>query len=350
MRIMHLLQSDKYSGAESVVCQIIDLFHSDSDMEMVYVSPDGPIRLTLEERGIPFFALKDFSQKSVNHAIKTLKPDIIHAHDFNASVRSVMRRNVKIVSHLHNNPKWLPRICLYSLVFYYAIRRVEIVIGVSDSIVREFVFRKRLASKYICLPNVVNAESIITKSNEERMPQIDVLFVGRLSEPKNPLGFLSIVREIQQRLNKSSNVLMIGVGPLREKCLQYIRENKLEGSVRMIGFEKNPYKYIKAAKMVIMPSVYEGFGLVAVESMVVGTVVLASPVGGLVDILGGGCGFLCNTTNEFANIAISILTGSINCDGVIEKAKHKAMTFSNVSSYKQKLKGIYESMREKLHE
>ena len=41
MRILHLLKSNKYSGAENVVLTIMDVC---SDMDMVYASPDGSIR------------------------------------------------------------------------------------------------------------------------------------------------------------------------------------------------------------------------------------------------------------------------------------------------------------------
>ena len=39
MKVMHVLNSRIYSGAEKVVCQIIRSFRDDPDMEMVYCSP-----------------------------------------------------------------------------------------------------------------------------------------------------------------------------------------------------------------------------------------------------------------------------------------------------------------------
>ena len=60
MKVLHLLQSNRFSGAENVVCQIIDMFRTDKDIEMVYCSPDGPIKETLTERKIRFVPLKNY--------------------------------------------------------------------------------------------------------------------------------------------------------------------------------------------------------------------------------------------------------------------------------------------------
>ena len=49
MKIMHVLYSEKFSGAENVVRQIIGMFSENKDIEMVYCSPDGPIREALAE-------------------------------------------------------------------------------------------------------------------------------------------------------------------------------------------------------------------------------------------------------------------------------------------------------------
>ena len=43
MKVMHVLNSRIYSGAEKVVCQIIKSFRDEDGMEMVYCSPDSDI-------------------------------------------------------------------------------------------------------------------------------------------------------------------------------------------------------------------------------------------------------------------------------------------------------------------
>ena len=55
MKVLHILASNRFSGAENVVCQIVDMFKG--EIEMAYCSPDGDIRNSLKEIG--FMVNKD---------------------------------------------------------------------------------------------------------------------------------------------------------------------------------------------------------------------------------------------------------------------------------------------------
>ena len=62
MRVLHLLKSNKYSGAENVVLTIMDAC---PDIEMIYASTDGPIRKVVEDSGHRFYPLEDTSVRTV---------------------------------------------------------------------------------------------------------------------------------------------------------------------------------------------------------------------------------------------------------------------------------------------
>ena len=341
MRIIHLLQSDKYSGAESIVCQIIDLFRNEPDIEMIYVSPDGSIREELERRRIEFYPIERFSQENIDLAIRELKPDIIHAHDFNASVRASRYKHMRVISHLHNNPLWLPKLCKYSIVYALSAKRYEKIIGVSDVILKEYLFKNRIKDKFVYLPNIVDSKKVLDQSTDGFVEPIDILYVGRLSDPKNPIGFLKIIKKVLERSENKPSVVMLGVGPLQTECDRFIRENGMNCFVEMRGFDANPYKYMNASKILIMPSKYEGFGLVAVEAMVLGKTVLASPVGGLVNILKDGGGILCEDEDSFVENTINLLWDENKRREIGIKAQISAERFLDKNGYKETLKEIY---------
>lgn len=64
----------------------------------------------------------------------------------------------------------------------------------------------------------------------------------------------------------------------------------LENNVELVGFQKNPFPYIAACKVMVMPSQWEGFPMVAIESMALGKPLIATPVSGLRDIVTDNCG------------------------------------------------------------
>lgn len=339
MKVMHLLQSTKYSGAESVVCQIIQMVVSISkDIDMIYVSPQGPIEEVLKEKEINYFPLLNFTKKEIDRAVKVLKPDIIHAHDFNASVKAAKYKNV--ISHLHNNASWISKVDPRTILYALCIHRYKKIIGVSQSIQKEFLFRRILEKKYITLQNVVDEKKIHELSEKECKGNIDLLYVGRLSNEKNPIRFLQIVKDINDK-GFDIKATMVGQGPLYEECQYFIRRNKLTGVVEMKGFTTNPYCYMKAAKVLVMTSVFEGFGLVAVESMILGTPVLCTPVGGLLDIVDDSCGHLCNDDEEFVETILKMITDQNQLHLKSVKSKEKAAKFCDTSKYVSVLRDIY---------
>ena len=69
MKVLHLLQSDRFSGAENVVCQIIGVFKDNPDIEMAYCSRDGQIRDALDERRIKFYPITNLKISEVKRVI-----------------------------------------------------------------------------------------------------------------------------------------------------------------------------------------------------------------------------------------------------------------------------------------
>ena len=116
MRILHLLKSNKYSGAENVVLTIMDVC---SDMDMVYASPDGSIREVVESRGHEFYPLNRPTIREVKKAIRELHPDVIHAHDFTMQVRQHGRpetfRWLHTCTTIHPAKKNLPAISCFCI-------------------------------------------------------------------------------------------------------------------------------------------------------------------------------------------------------------------------------------------
>lgn len=120
-----------------------------------------------------------------------------------------------------------------------------------------------------------------------------ILFVGRIEPLKgidNLLRAIALVVEERPKLRKDLRVPIIGGDPdrIREDDemvrLQELREELGIGDVvTFLGAKDQDLLqyYYSAAEMVVMPSDYESFGMVALEAMACGTPVIASDVGGL---------------------------------------------------------------------
>ena len=300
-RILHLLASNSFSGAENVACTIISNLFDDYDM--VYCSPDGPIKKQLNDRKINYESLKKLSFLKVKKVIKKYNPDVIHAHDLKASfIASVFYRKCVIISHLHKNDPQMKCFSLKSCVYNIISRRFNKVVGVSDSILNEYYFKSNICRKYMTINNYVDRYNIVRMSSEKiNLMKIDCCFLGRLVSEKNPFLFIDIIKNLSNDY-KNISAIMIGDGPLREECLEHIKKLNLSNNIKMIGYCDNPFPYLKCSRCCILPSKYEGFGLSALESLILNVPVLNSGVGGLKSIFINDLEqFICKDLNDYVN-------------------------------------------------
>ena len=113
MVILHILNTGSFSGAENVVISIINEFQKRNieNIELIYVSLEGSIRKRLEKEKIKYEPIKKMSVGEIKRVIKKYNPDIIHAHDFTASIIcAVSAKKIPVISHIHNNCPWLKKI------------------------------------------------------------------------------------------------------------------------------------------------------------------------------------------------------------------------------------------------
>ena len=121
-----------------------------------------------------------------------------------------------------------------------------------------------------------------------------LLFVGRLHDQKGVEVLVSAVGALAAR-GRSLSLTIIGDGPLRGRLDAIERSGELP--IRVLGPLPPPAvaAAMRAAEVVVVPSTYqEPLGLVAIEAMAAGAVVVASATGGLVEtVVDGRTGLLC---------------------------------------------------------
>lgn len=108
-------------------------------------------------------------------------------------------------------------------------------------------------------------------------PTILVGHVGRFSEQKNHRYDLEVLRELKSlALNMKFKLLWIGGGELETELRQLVKEMDLDDSVIFQGVVSNVNDYLQAMDVFILPSLFEGLGIVGVEAQAAGLPVLAS--------------------------------------------------------------------------
>jgi glycosyltransferase involved in cell wall biosynthesis len=126
------------------------------------------------------------------------------------------------------------------------------------------------------IPLGVDLESVYTA--EPNDTPCDVIFVGRLLSHKNADLLVKAIAQVKRTMPEIC-CKIIGTGPEKVHIEQLIKEFHLEKNVCMIDGVKEStalYGMMKASKMLVLPSVREGFGLIVIEANAAGIPVITT--------------------------------------------------------------------------
>jgi glycosyltransferase involved in cell wall biosynthesis len=125
-------------------------------------------------------------------------------------------------------------------------------------------------------------------SHSDRIPE-SLLFIGRL-EARKGIDFLLKAIPLVKTRCPDVRFFLAGEGILRPLIEKTVREQGLERNVILLGALQDGQvsRWYNRVTAVVVPSVFEGFGLNAAEAMACGTPVIATNVDGLRDVVDNG--------------------------------------------------------------
>ena len=343
MKVMHVLNSRIYSGAEKVVCQIIHAFQG--EVEMVYCSPESDIvREMVEAQGVTYLPMKTMSVSELSRVIREQKPDLIHAHDMRAGFFSALCcGKIPLVSHIHNNAYDARGLSPKTVGYLLAGFRAKHIFWVSQSSFDGYAFHKLFARKSSVLYNVIDTDEIYTKlSQDSNTYDYDLIYVGRLTYQKNPQRLLRLCARLKES-KPDLKVAIVGTGELEEELKALSQELNLEDTVHFLGFQPNPIKMVAGSKAMILTSRWEGTPMCALEAMALGTPVVSTPSDGMKDLLTDGVsGYLTESDEQMAIDLLKIFTQPEHRQLLAENARKKFDSLNDGEAYKRAIRTAYQ--------
>lgn len=129
------------------------------------------------------------------------------------------------------------------------------------------------------LPIFVDTERYASLMREKHPRwKIDALYIGRLEREKHPCLALDAVAAAR-KAGHDIGLTVVGEGSELEMLKQKARDAGLESRVEFVGWQQDISRYLARADVVLVPSRYEGYGLVIVEALAAGVPVIATDVG-----------------------------------------------------------------------
>lgn len=176
--------------------------------------------------------------------------------------------------------------------------RADKVICVADYVLNDLADNFHIPrSKLVRIYNPVDVERVRQMAAEASNPYADApdigarprfVAVGRLAKVK---GF-DILLEAMARARRElpqAELVILGEGPLEAELKRQAQALGLGQAVRFLGFQANPYPYMKHASVCVLSSRYEGLPLVLLEALALGLPVVAADCPGGVREAVAGC-------------------------------------------------------------
>jgi glycosyltransferase involved in cell wall biosynthesis len=220
--------------------------------------------------------------------------DILHAHWTISGLAAILSKpfhQKPIILTLHGSDLrlagrrgWLRNLTRWIL------ENVEAIITVSENL-RDQVLKFGIPpNKVTTIPNGIDTQAILpNRGKRENL----IVFVGSLTEQKGILPLLEAFDSFHKSRPKC-HLMYIGDGKLEDLLRAQIREKQLEAHVSLKGSlpHAETICWISRARLLALPSIDEGFGVVLLEAMACGTPCLGVNSGGVAEIIKPGCGIL----------------------------------------------------------
>uniref|UniRef100_A0A7V4KE57 Glycosyltransferase n=1 Tax=Fervidobacterium pennivorans TaxID=93466 RepID=A0A7V4KE57_FERPE len=361
MKVLHVVWSAHFAGAEKLVLRVSDemvvkgLVDSVAVVliEVQQVETAGENALSTVPGDYRVSKLYKSSRNLLNfistisHAIKDFGPDVIHSHDYRATIATrislslLFGRKPKHVATIHDAYPFMKRINLRSLIAFIALTLPNEVTVVSESVRDQMWFRKLLSKKIKVIPNpylgIRKLEDLRSTNLDKVMhsKEYDFVFVGRLVPKKHP----EIFCEVCSRLG--AKCVVVGDGELRTQL-----EREYGSRVTFLGFRKDVEDIMLRSRFLFLPSEYEGFGLVLIEAMANFCIPVVTPWTGVEKIIEHGkTGYIVHWSIESMTQELSKLLYeySTTAKNVLENFPHYLKNFS-LDSYVLKIAKIYETV------
>ena len=224
---------------------------------------------------------------------------------------------VKIVVRSNSSTKGWSNNILKDFIFKFFLRKSEKVIVNSYALKKEFF--KKFNLKSICIYNPFNKNEVIKLSRVKfsldfyntRNKILKIINVARLTDQKDQLTLLRALNSIKKELD--FRLLILGSGSNKNKLDDYIKENSLEKRIKLINYNRNPFKFIKKSEIFILTSLYEGLPNVLIEAISLKKFIISSdcPTGPREILLRGKGGFLFKV-GDYKGLAQKIINYSFN--------------------------------------
>jgi glycosyltransferase involved in cell wall biosynthesis len=296
MKILHIITTIDIGGAEK---QLLELSRSQvlagHEIYVAYLKEIPRLREQFTDCGVS--VIETLYGKSairqpwiLRQVIKIVAPDLVHYHLPRAElIGAIASFPEKYFVSRHNMERFLPSGSLFlsKLLSKLVTRRAWAVIAISNS-VSLFLINSGEISRRTMTVTIPYGISSSEKEIALKQPKDASLIFGTLSRltPQKDIPCLLEGFAIHLKNHPNDVLRIAGVGELQSELINFSASLNIDERVEWLGKVPNADEFLNNLDVFILTSKYEGFGLVILESLRSGVVLLSSKSEAAIEILG----------------------------------------------------------------
>ena len=222
-------------------------------------------------------------------------------------------------------------------------KKFDKIVCVSKSVERSAIKKYGITLNNIMTQyNPIDEDDIKKRANEKinilDSSAIKFITIGRLVEQKGYDRLIRVIKRLKEEYDGVFQLLILGDGDKKKQLGEYIKENKLTNIVKLQGFVKNPYPYLKNSDLFICSSRAEGYSLVIAESLILNVPVISTKCSGPNELLDfGKYGMLVENDEDSLYLGLKNIIDDRN---KLKELKKKSQKRSEIFNYKKTIERI----------
>ena len=346
--ILHISRTMDIGGAERIVYQLSSDLKDEFDS--VHVASTGGLwESELSAKEIQHHKILDIDSKnpltvlklltSIRQIIKKNEITIVHTHHRMAAfyIRLLKLVHPKLIHVYTAHNVFKDKLSLYG----FALKNAKSV-AVGEAV------NKNLKEDVGITDSRVIYNGVVLKETDDQVDEIisysgiKLGCIARLSEQK---GLTYLLDAMSLLTVKDIRLFIVGDGELRNELENKVKELDLQDSVTFLGYRKDIVECINSFDFCVLPSVFEGFGLVAIEAFMNSKTLVATDIPGLNEVVTNKNGILVPAKDPAA-LASAIDKLAMDATLRQELASQAKKDYENKFSYPLFLENYRELYRE----
>ena len=291
MKVLHIIETLGRGGAEHALLNLLPLTQANGVESIVCVlSEPYDLQSDLEKHGIKVVGLTGLSfwqkRNKLTSYCAEQGVDIVHSHLTRSLILSgFLSGSFKRVNSLHNlgylaQPahSFKAKIKKHVASFITS-HRINCHVAVSKAVKEHYQHHYHLKDVSV-ISNPINVPALKVRCNDS------IVVPGRLVAEKGHMDLLDVIKKLEGA-GFTFPWVFAGGGVLESKISDKIKQLELEKTVTITGVlpQSQFFSVMAQSQLVVLPSLFEGFGMAAAEAMMLGKAVVVSDAGGLAELV-----------------------------------------------------------------